>query len=106
MGILALVSHVALHLVVEGAPDCLEVEHVEVGILLHLVQQVDRQLVLVVGKRTEVSKVTGVHVVRPLVAELGLVLLRVVEGLHAVVGLGTRVTQGTLARLSVLAHLA
>ena len=32
MGILALVSHVALHLVVEGAPDCLEVEHVEVHV--------------------------------------------------------------------------
>lgn len=31
----------ALHLVIEGTPDRLEVEHVEVGILLHLVQQIN-----------------------------------------------------------------
>ena len=36
--VLALVAHVALHLVVEGAPHRLEVEHVEVSVLLHAVQ--------------------------------------------------------------------
>ena len=106
MGILTLVTHVALHLVVEGAPDCLEVEHVEVGVLIHLVQQIDRKFVFVVGKSTEVAEVTGVHIVRPLVAELGLILLWVVEGLHAVVSFWAQVTQGTLASLCKLTHLA
>lgn len=35
--VLTLVTHVALHLVIERAPDRLKVEHVKVSILLHLV---------------------------------------------------------------------
>ena len=35
--VFTLVTHVALHLVIERAPDRLKVEHVKVGILLHLV---------------------------------------------------------------------
>jgi hypothetical protein len=41
VSVLTLVPLVAPHFVVERAPDRLEMEHVEVSILLHLVQQVN-----------------------------------------------------------------
>lgn len=86
--ILALVTHMTAHLIIEGTPGRLEVEHVEVGIRLHLVEQINRQLLLRVSESTEVSEVTRFDTVRPLVTELGLILLGMVEGLHTVVGLG------------------
>ena len=105
VGILALVSHVAPHLVIERAPNRLEVEHVEVTVLLHLVQQVDSQLVFGVGKGAQAAKFALVDLVRPLLAEFLLVLLRVVEGLHTVVSLGTGIAQRALVGLRILTHL-
>lgn len=106
MGILALVSLMALHLVIERAPDCLEVEHVEVCILLHLVQQIYGELFLAVCESAHVAKVTRVDIARPLIAELGLVFLGVVEGLDPIVGLRASVTIWTATCLCKLAHLA
>lgn len=51
MRVLALITHMASHLVIERAPYRLEVEHVEVIVLIHLVKQVDRELFLVVRER-------------------------------------------------------
>jgi len=41
MRIFTLVTHVTAHLVIEWTPDSFEVEHVEVRVLLHPVQQVN-----------------------------------------------------------------
>lgn len=77
--VLTLVSLVALHLFIKRAPDCLKMEHVEVGILLHLVQQVDRELLLLVGEGTQVSEVTRIYIMRPIFAKLRLILLRMIK---------------------------
>ena len=79
-------------------------EHVEVGIRLHLVEQINRQLLLSVSESTEVSKVTRFDTVRPLVTELGLILLGMVEGLHTVVGLGARVSLRAPRRFCEATH--
>ena len=52
VGILTLITHVAPHLVVERAPDSLEVKHVEVIVLLHFMKKVNRELFFVVSKGT------------------------------------------------------
>lgn len=104
MRVLTLITHVALHFVVKGAPNRLKMEHVEVCVLFHTVQQVDRKLVLVVCKRAKVAKVAGVDIVRPFVAEFSLVLLRVVERLDSVVCLGARIAIWASPCLSILAH--
>ena len=39
--ILALIAQMTLHLIVEGAPHSLEVEHVKVIVLVHAVKQID-----------------------------------------------------------------
>ena len=51
VGILALLPVMGLGVVIEGAPDGLEMENIEVSVLFHFVQQIDAQLVLRVGKR-------------------------------------------------------
>ena len=51
VSVLALLSVVGFGVVIEGAPDGLEVENVEVSVLFHFVQQIDAQLVLRVGER-------------------------------------------------------
>ena len=52
VGILTFITHVAPHLVVERAPDCLEVKHIEVIVLLHFMKKVNRQLFFKVSKGT------------------------------------------------------
>ena len=52
VSILTLISHVAPHLVVERAPDSLEVKHVEVIVLLHFMKKVNRQLFFEVSEGT------------------------------------------------------
>ena len=52
VSILTLISHVTPHLVVERAPDSLEMKHVEVIVLLHFMKKVNRQLFFVVSKGT------------------------------------------------------
>lgn len=103
--VLALVTHVAPQLVIERAPDSLEMEHVEVGILLHLVQKVDAKFVFTVSEGAQVSKVATLHSIGPALAELCLVLLRVVERLNAVVCFDTGVPVWALACLCKPAHL-
>ena len=106
VSILALVPLVTPHFIVEWAPDRLEVEHVKVRILLHLVQQVDRELLFEMGEGTQVAEVTRVYIVRPFVAELRFVLLRMVEGLDSVVRFVARLAIWAVARLCKLAHFA
>ena len=73
-------------LVWERAPRCLEVEHVEVRVLVHAVQQIDGQLILAVREGAEHAAVlASVEVIWIALTELGLVLLRVIEFFHPVV---------------------
>jgi hypothetical protein len=70
------------------APAGLEVEHVEVMVLgLHLVQEVDRDLVFSVSEGAHLPVLTVVHVVRIRLAKLALVLLWVVEFFNPIMGL-------------------
>ena len=57
------------------------------------------------SKGTEVAEITRVSLLGPLVAELLLILLRVVKRLHSVVSLRAGVFLGTAASLCELAHL-
>ncbi len=105
VSILTLVTHVTTHLVVKRAPDSFEMEHIKVSILLHLVQQINRKFVLTVSEGAQISKVTVFHTVRVAIAELGLVLFRVIERLDAVVSSHACVTIRTFACLCILTHL-
>ena len=104
VGVLTFITHVTPHLVVERAPDSLEVEHVEVIVLVHFMKKINRKLFFKVSEGTQIAKVARIDVVGPLVAELCLVLLWVVEGLNSVVRLGAAIAFGTLACFSVAAH--
>ena len=52
VGVLTFITHVTPHLVVERAPNSLEVEHIEVIVLLHFMKKVNRQLFFKVSKGT------------------------------------------------------
>ena len=52
VGVLTFITHMTPHLVVEGAPDSLEVEHVKVIVLLHFMKKVNRQLFFEVSEGT------------------------------------------------------
>ena len=101
--VLALIALVAANLVIERTPDRFEVEHVEVVILFHTVEEVNREFVLAMRKSAQIAKVTAL--LRALRAELGLVLLRVVERLNPVVSLGAERPLRALVSLCILAHL-
>lgn len=79
MRILTLIAHMTPHFVIERTPDCLEVEHVEVIILLHLMKQVNGKFFFAVCKSAEIAEVARVDTIRPSSAELCLVFLRVVK---------------------------
>ena len=104
MCVLTLVTHVAPQLIIKGAPDSLEMKHVEVSILLHLVQKVDAKLVFTVSEGAQVSKVATLHIIGPAIAELRFVLLRVVKGLNTVVCFETVVSVWALACLCKPTH--
>lgn len=67
------------------APDGLEVEHVEVRVLVELVEEVYSYLCLGMGEGAHVAVVAGFQTLGVGRAELQLVLLRVVELFHTVV---------------------
>ena len=52
VGVLTFITHVTPHLVVERAPNSLEVKHIEVIVLLHFMKKVNRQLFFKVSKGT------------------------------------------------------
>lgn len=93
MRILTLVSLMTLRFVIEWTPDCLEVEHVEVGIRFHLVKHVNGQFFLGVSKGAQVSKFALIHLPRPLVAKLALILFRVVKVFDTIVGSVTAISR-------------
>lgn len=76
-----------MFVLVVGAPDGLEVEHVEVVVSLELVDQLDGDLLLRVGETAELPVLALVFGIEKRLAELSLVLVRVVELLHLVVAL-------------------
>lgn len=88
------------------APDSLKVENIEVLVALHLVDQVNRNFVLVVCERAELAVFAGARLVRR--AKLGFVLVRVVEDLHVVVSEAALVLiwTGLLAPGEVALHAA
>lgn len=101
--ILALVSLVVLALVIEGTPNCLEVEHVEVRVLLHFVQDVNAELVFRVSERAQITELTALNTVRVSIAELALVLLGMIEVFHPVVCLRAVILEWAVA-LCISAH--
>lgn len=80
---------------VEGAEDGLEVEHVEVRVLFHGVDERHGDLLDAVGEGTVDAVVTGLHSARELLAELAFVFVRPVQHFHVVVGVGALVSVGT-----------
>lgn len=93
-------------LVREGAPRCFEVEHVEVDVTFEALEDVHRQFRLSVGEGAHAPVLAEVDLVGVALAELGLVLLGVVEVFDAVVSADTGVTLGaiTLSPLDIGAH--
>jgi len=85
VGVLALVALVSFDFVIERAPNGFEVEHVEVIVVLHVVQQVDRKFIFVVSERAEIAEIARIHGEGPLFAELRLVLLGVIKRFDSVV---------------------
>lgn len=68
-----------------GAPDSLEVEHVEIVVsLLHQVKQLDSQLALTVCEGAHISVLAMVESIRVGLAEFDLVLFWVVEFLYSI----------------------
>ena len=56
VGVLASFTEVVLAVVIEWAPNCLEVEHVEVYVFLHQVEHVDAQFFISVGEGAEMTE--------------------------------------------------
>jgi len=88
----------------EGAPDCLKVEHVEVGVALQVVQHVYRELCLRMCESTHISVVAGIEFLGELLAEFSLVLFRMVEVFDAVVGARAVITPRAGPRISLRTH--
>ena len=89
-------TEVALVLaLVVGAPDSLEVEHVEVAVLVELVDQLHADFALGMRERAVVAILALASALGVRRAELRFVLVRVVELLDTVVRLGARVAAGT-----------
>ena len=57
VSVLTLLSEVFLGFGVEGAPNCFEMEHVEVIIMFHFVEDVNAELLVGVCKGAEVSEI-------------------------------------------------
>ena len=74
-------------------------EEVKVNVALHSVQVINRQLVLVMREGTHIAELAGWNAVRIVLAELGLVLLGVVEVLDSVVGAWTIVAERTVVHI-------
>jgi len=82
--------------IVEGTPFSLEVEHVEVGVFVHFVDDPGLDVVGGVGEGAVFSVIALVEGVGVAGAELGLVLLNVVEPLHSIMSQGTFIFESTL----------
>ena len=85
--VLTLVALMILVLIIERAPDCLEMEHVEVCILLHFMQEIYVEFFFRVSERAQIAEFAILHTVREAITELALVFLRVVEVFHSVMRL-------------------
>lgn len=98
--VLPVVSVHALLLVVlvrERAPRRLEIEHVEVRVLIHAMQQVNGQLVFAVSEGTEHASIfAAVYIVRVALTEFGLVFFGMIKLLDSIVSQLARVAVGTL----------
>lgn len=96
VGIHALVSNVASWRCREGAPYRLEVEEVEVRVPVHLMEHVDAEFLFAVCKGAQFTEFALAHARRERLAELRLVLLRMVELLDSVVRVWTVVIERAL----------
>lgn len=97
MPVVSVHTHVSLVVVLAvGAPHSLEVEHVEVHVGLELLNQLHRQLALSVRERAELTVLALRMAIQVRRAELGLVLVWVVELLHTVVRLVAAVLVGAV----------
>jgi len=66
-------------------PHSLEVKHIEISILLHLLQNINGKLAFTVGESAKVAIVAAVYAIGKGLAEFSLVFFWVVEILNAVV---------------------
>ena len=101
--ILPIVSIDAQFLIVvigERTPGCFEVKHIEVGIRLHSMQQIYRQLLLGMGECAKQRPIlTRVDMIRIALTKLRLVLLWMIKLLHSVMRQLTAIPHGTLVPL-------
>ena len=79
VGVLALFSHVAPHLIVKRAPHSFEMKHVKVTVLFHFVEQIYGKFFLEVSEGAKVAKFAGFYLFWPLGAEFLLVLFWVIK---------------------------
>lgn len=104
MGVKAEITLVVL--VAERAPHCLKVEHIEVGVFLHFLEDRHTELALSMCKATKVTVLALFQPVWVSLTELALIFFGVVKVFDAVVGLNAGVAGGTLffPSLNFLAH--
>lgn len=91
---------------IEWTPDSLEVEHVEVIIVFEVMDEIYRDIVLVMSKRAERPVLTKLETVRIMTTEFRFVFLRLVQLLDSVVGFEAHLTiRAVFGVLSVFAKI-
>lgn len=92
---------------IERTPDSFEMEHVEIVIVLEIVDEIDGYVMLIVSKGTESPILTELKTVRVVAAEFRLVFLWLVELLDAVVRFETKIPIRAIFRVfGILAEVS
>lgn len=72
-------------LVAERAPNSLEMEHIKIGIFVHLLKNINRKLILVVSKSAHVPILAIINFFWISLAKFGFVFFRMVEIFNSIV---------------------
>ena len=105
MSIDTFISQMVSTLLIERTPECLEMEHVKVLILFHSMKHVNAEFLFRIRECTKVSELAGIDFVWPFLAELSLVLLRMIEVFHSVMSFRAFILKWTGIGLCILAKL-
>jgi hypothetical protein len=89
-------------LVTEWTPNSFVVEHEEVHVFLHLLKQIDGELIFVVSERTHIAIFAALDSIGISLTELGLVLFWVIEVFDSVV---TAITGVSVLTITVLEEI-
>ena len=98
VGVLTFITHMTPHLVVKGAPDSLEVEHVEVHVNFIIFNKFYRQLLSIVGEGTKFLIIAFLILMRFKIrgTKFSFVFIWVIKFLDSVMSSVTSVTIWTL----------